>query len=461
MPFRRIFQLFDQTLHRVLGKELDAKLRSFFLNGAYKSLFMQLALSALTLITTIIIARLAGDSGFGIYSLVFTWISVLGVAAVFGTDDLLQKILPIHKSKKNFPKLKGGWIWANQLVLLGGGALTLVFALVVNFGQVKGLSNYAFYYNLALPVVICFALMHTNQAALRAMGNFGIGQLAEKIIQPLAFIVVLGLWYFLATVVLDVDVILARTISFVVAVVAALGLVVYHLWLKYKTIQAEYEYKTWTKSCLYFAAISTLYFLNTRLDILFLGFFEINPKEIAYYNVALKFTDLILIPFLVVCTVTMPMFAELYANAAQQKLQHLYTRVTQLVTVVVGLGALVLAIFGEFFLNWYGTTFQEGYQVLLILTVVKIIHVVVGPANLLLMMIGFEKAVAAVLALSVIVTALLHYTFIPIWGTAGAAWASLIGLCVFELGVSWVAWRKARIWTSVLGRSLSLLSKKN
>lgn len=461
MPFRRAFQFLDQTLHRVLGKELDAKIRSFFLNGAYKSLALQLALSALTLITTIIIARLAGDSGFGVYSLVFTWISVLGIAAVFGTDDLLLKIIPIHKSKEEEDKLKGGWIWANQLVLIGGGTLTLIFALVVNLGQVKGLSNYAFYYNLALPVVICFALMHTNQAALRAMGSFGVGQLAEKIVQPLAFIILLGLWYWLTTSVLDVDVILARTISFVVAVVVALGFVFIGLWNKYKAVRARYEYKIWTRSCVYFAAISTLYFLNTRLDILFLGFFEVDPKEIAYYNVALKFTDLILIPFLVVGTVTMPMFAELYANAEHKKLQHLYTRVTQLVTVVVGLGALILAIFGEFFLNWYGASFQEGYQVLLILILVKFMHVLIGPANLLLMMIGFEKAVSIVLAFSVVATSILHYYFIPLWGIEGAAWASLLGLCIFELGVSWVARRKAKIWTSVFGRSLDVFFKKN
>ena len=251
---------------------------------------------------------------------------------------------------------------------------------------------------------------------------------------------------------LDIDVVLYRTLSFGTAALVALCLMWRYFYQQHKQEQILYKRLEWTKSCFYFALISTLYLLNTRLDVLFLGLFETDAREIAYYNVAVKFTDLISIPFLVVATVTMPMFAELYANKQTEKLQHLYTRVTQLVSVVVLLGGTLLGIFGNFFLSWYGANFQEGYTVLLILILVKWIHALVGPANLLLMMIGFEKQVTSVLAVSVLSTCLFHYYLIPIEGMEGAAWASLIGLSLFECGVIWVAYQKAGIRTNIFGK---------
>jgi O-antigen/teichoic acid export membrane protein len=273
--------------------------------------------------------------------------------------------------------------------------------------------------------------------------------------QPLAFLGLLFLVYALSWTVDDRAAIIFRTFSFLLAAAFALFLLYRNLSSIWKEQGGETKDKIWLRSCFYFMLSSLLYTINTRIDIVFLGIYEVEPEQIAYYNVALKFSDIALIPYLVICTVTTPMFSSLYHQGRMAELQAFYTKVTRLSALVIACILIVFIALGPWFLSWYGSSFKTGYTVLVLLCITKLVHVFVGPANYLLGMIGKERAVTFALIWSVLLTVILQIILIPIYKIEGAAYASLGGLVFFDLFLAYTAYYSSGIWVSAFGKILS------
>lgn len=442
-------------LRRLMGDELDDRLKRYFLSGAYKSLLLQGAIALLTFLTALFIARTTGEEGFGVYSTVFTWIAILSVGATLGLDDLALKQLPLYQARSRQDRIHGFLRWSNGWGLCSG-VMVAVATLALAYGtNIKGLSNYLEYYYWAVWVIPLFVLMHVNQAALRGLHQIGRGQLAEKVVQPLAFFILLVGWYGgQSTELTDWQAVVARLGSFVVTAVAALYLL--HKGTQvYRQTSPSYEQGLWWRSCTYFGIASLLYMFHTRMDIVWLSYYETSEAQIAHYNAALKLSDLALIPFAVLYTVTAPMFSKLYAEGDKEGLQLFYTKTTRLSFGLIASILLGLLIFGSWVLGWFGPGFRQGYPILVILCGVKLLHVFVGPVNYLLMMVDLERESTWVLLVTVIVTAVLHNWWIPLYGTTGAAWGTFGGTVLFELGMVALAYRRADIMPTILGRFFS------
>ncbi len=226
----------------------------------------------------------------------------------------------------------------------------------------------------------------------------------------------------------------------------------WQVWRPYRQTTPQQENRSWWSSSRYFAFTSLLYVVNTRIDIVLLSFYKVSEAEIAYYNAALKLSDMALIPFAVLYTVTAPMFSKLYAARRLEELQEFYTKTTRLSFMVITAILLVLVVGGPWFLALFGNSFVEGYPILLLLCGVKLVHVFVGPANYLVMMIDLEKEATYVLLLSVFVTVILHSFLIPRYAGIGAAWSTLLGLLLFELLLIGLTYYKSGIMPTIIGR---------
>lgn len=435
-----------------MGEELDDRLKRYFLSGAYKSLLLQGAIALLTFLTALFIARTTGEEGFGIYSTVFTWVSILSVGATLGLDDLALKQLPLYQAQGQQGRIRGFLRWSNVWGLSSGVVVALGTLAVAHLIPIKGLTNYLKYYYWAVWVIPLFVLMHVNQAALRGLHQIGRGQLAEKVVQPLAFFILLVSWYlWQGTELTDWQAVVARLGAFIITAIAALYLL-YRGTKAYQQARPSYEQRLWWRSCAYFGGTSLMYMFHTRMDIVWLSYYETPEAQIAYYNAALKLSDLALIPFAVLYTVTAPMFSKLHAKGDKAGLQLFYTKTTRLSFGLIASILLGLLLFGQWLLGWFGPGFRQGYSILVILCGVKLLHVFVGPVNYLLMMVDLERESTWMLLLTVVLTAVLHSWWVPLYGTTGAAWGTFAGTVLFELGMVVIAYRRAGIVPTILGR---------
>lgn len=421
------------------------------MGGAYKSILIQVGLTAIAFITALLIARLTGDKGFGIYSIVFSWVMVFAVTATFGLDDLVLKELSIYKEQNNQEKINGIIIWTN-LIGVASGLIFMFLLLFFSNLLTEGLSEFYYYAILAVPF---FVLIHINQAVLRAVGDIARGQIAEKTILPLSFFIILLSAFFILDHISDLNVILFRTAAFLIACLFAL----FFVWNRFRQAinlkVVAFEHRNWFSMSLVFAITSFFIIINSRIDIVLLSIFKTPESQIGYYNAAVKIADIAMLPYIVLYTVTTPVYAKLKHIEDRYQLQTFFTRTTLFSFVMVSLFVFFLIAMGKYLLCIFGDNFTSAYSVLILLSLSKLVHVFFGPTNYLLMMSGVEKEALGALAFSVFFSLFLFYTLIPIMGILGAAWSILLGVVFFEFILAYFTIKKLGIYPTIIGGFLS------
>lgn len=430
---------------------MDERLKNYFLGGAYKSILIQIGLTALAFVTALLIARLTGDKGFGIYSIVFSWVMVFAVTATIGLDDLVLKELSIYKEQNNQEKINGIIIWTN-LIGVASGVIFMFLLLFLSNLLTEGLTEYYYYAILAVPF---FVLIHINQAILRAVGDLAKGQIAEKTILPLSFFIILLGSFFILDHISDLNVILYRTIAFLIACLFALFFVGNRFRQAMHLKVVAFEHRKWFSLALVFAITSFFIIINSRIDIVLLSVFKIPESQIGYYNAAVKIADIAMLPYIVLYTVTTPVYAKLKHINDRCQLQTFFTRTTLFSFVMVSLFVFFLIASGNYLLCIFGDNFTSAYSVLILLSFSKLVHVFFGPTNYLLMMSGVEKEALGALAFSVFLSLLMFYTMIPIMGILGAAWSILVGVVIFEIILAYFTIKKLGIYPTIIGGFLS------
>jgi O-antigen/teichoic acid export membrane protein len=423
-------------MHKISQNPLLAK----FLKGSLWSLFIQVGLDLLTFLTSVGIARTVGDANFGVYAAVSNWVFLAALVGLFGADDLLIKQIPILPASEQSYLMR--WMYrtalvSSILVMLSG----IFFAYMFVETNVWGAYVFGF---LSLPF---FVFLQIFQPALRGFGQVAKGQFAEKIIQPLSFVLFLfGSWFLYGQFSEQVALGL-RGLSFVVACVWAWAMFKKAIILPKPTVPILPP--AWLKTCAYFMLVTLLFALNGRLDLIFLDIFDIPNNELGYYNAAARLADIAGMPFMIAATVITPTFSNLWATQQIPQLQKLFTQATRLIFLLTLAAWLGFWLLGEWFLGWYAPTFVSAYPVLLILVANKLLHGFFGLMSALMLMSGQEKRTMQITIIGVLATAGLQVWLVPTSGIQGAAWANLGGLLVFELGLAWAVWKKIGIKTGI------------
>jgi len=91
---------------------------------------------------------------------------------------------------------------------------------------------------------------------------------------------------------------------------------------------------------------------------------------------------------------------------------------------------IAMVVAGQPLLMLFGKGFMEGYPVILILSVGLLARASVGPAERLLLMVGQQRACAAVYGAAFVVSLALCLLLVPRFGIHGAAAASASALIV-------------------------------
>ena len=81
----------------------------------------------------------------------------------------------------------------------------------------------------------------------------------------------------------------------------------------------------------------------------------------------------------------------------------------------------------------FGHAYEEGSAVLVIMSLGQLVNLVTGSVGPLHVMLGYRKQLVVILGVSLVVTVLLNWWWIPLWGVTGAAVGNMIGLSAANL----------------------------
>lgn len=426
-------------IHRWVGSK--ETLRGQLARGVAGIGVLKLIQLPIGLVISVLLARWLGVEGYGVYTYVFSLVSLLALPAYAGLSTLLVREVALYDQSNRRGFLLGVIRRSHQFSVVI--ALTIV-VLVIGFS----LRNAEWSVNgrwtllmVATPIIPFAVILSIRVSVLRGLRQVVRSYIPGMLIQPVLFLIVVGT--------LGVSGYLNPMTAIVGQVVATLAsLVAVSRFLAHSTAgcsssKPTYDDSRWLSALLPFSGIAIVSYVNTEIFVPLIGMLS-TDAEVAYYRVAFSFAVLVAIPLVIVESVSYPHIARLYAEGGKKLLLNLSLRVGFLalflsLPVVVG-----LAVFGNDILSLlYGAEYSDAWRPMIVLVLGFFVVNLVGPSMQLLYGTEFEKDALVISMLSVILVLALSVSLIPDHGAFGAALACSIAK-ISRAVVFWV-WARHRL----------------
>ena len=402
------------------------------------SFLLKISQAGFSFLTTVLLARILGAEGYGIYAYAYAFVNLFSIPAQAGLPQLVVRETARGIAEGRPGVVKGIWRWATKVV----GVISFILIVVVGsiyffFKRNKfGVKEWTFLWALLLVPFMC--LGNLRGAALRGLHKVVLGQLPEFFIRPflfLAFLCITGFFFHqkLSPPQVMAFNVLSAALSFIIGA-----------WLLYRNVPSDmyetkptYEGKKWFESLIPLAFIASMWIINSQADIVILGFLK-SPKDVGIYRVAVQIAMLSSFGLQAVNLVVAPRFAALYVKGEMVELQRIATRSARLALSFNFIFTIFFMLFGKFFLGLiFGSDFSIAYIPVLMLLGGQIVNSSVGSVGFLLNMTGHERQSAFGITLAVSINIILNFFLIPELGISGAAISTAISMLTWNVILWW------------------------
>jgi O-antigen/teichoic acid export membrane protein len=393
---------------------------------------VHLAATLLALVTSIVIARILGAEGYGVFAFALALAYLLGIPAVVGLNQLLVREVAQLADGQEHGAAAGILRRADHVaiagsVLLALGAVGVTWALDPDGdGQ---MTTAVYIVSAAIPLL---SLVRVRQAALQGLGKIVQGQTPETVALPGLFLLLVLGYALIDDRPLTAEVTLVlQVVALLATLLLATGLLRRHLPPEIRNAHPQYRTREWLSSALPLMFVTGLYVINSRTDTMMLAAME-GPEAVGIYNVASRGAGFVGFFLLAGQRALAPTLARFHQRGDHERMQEVVTVASRLILTASVPVALALIFGGRWILDLvYGAEFVPGAGALALLSVAYLGGVAMGPVAPLLVMTGHERTAAWGVGSSAILNIILNAILIPILGLEGAAIAT---------GISHAAW---------------------
>ena len=398
----------------------------------------------------IVLARVMGAEGFGVYTIALSILVIASVLALAGMDRTFLRFLPVYRQSANWGAFRGLLFGGSYTVLALSTLLAIAGAVLVLAARPmldEDLAPTLWFACLALPV---FTLAQAFAGAVQALRRPVLAQVPIAIARPvLLAAAALAAWYYLGG-------FGGATAMALNAAVLAVTCALYVLFVfrlrprESRGVPNEYLPAEWWAMTRSMWWIMIVALAMRRVDILLLGTFR-GAEEAGIYGASARLAELVVFALTALNVVFMPVAAELYHSGRRRELQRILGVAAWGLTLFSLPMSLVLIFGGRWILGLYGEEFVAGHLALTILVVSQIVNAMSGPVGSLLHMTGHQRAASRITTLSFFLAVALNFALIPPFGMIGAALATGITTVLINLLLALFAWRRIGLNPTVLG----------
>jgi O-antigen/teichoic acid export membrane protein len=434
-------------------KLVNESLGNRVVTGAAGLLAFRAAFFGLSFVLNVVLARMLGASGLGVYTYALAWMLLLMVPAMLGMDQLVVREIAASSARTEWGRVRGILRKATKVVSLASLAIVLIAGIVSEAAAQRTNTQVHVTFLVALALLPLITLTRVRQCAMQGLHRVALGTLPEMVVQPAVLIAFLGITYWLGGGLLSAP--RAMGLNLAACVIAfSIGTK-----LLLKSIPSESEGTpfeaqawNWRRSALPLMFLASSGAIYAQADTLMLGSIK-GANAVGIYGIADRGSELIMVLALVVSTALAPHVATLYATRDVDGIERVaikFARATFLCSLPV---ALAFISFGFWYLSvFYGSAFTAGQRALTILSIGKILSVMMGLPGMILIMTGYERDAARAIGLSAIITILLNLVLIPRWGLEGTAIATASTTILWNILMAVLLYKRLGIHCTALGR---------
>lgn len=432
MTLRRLLTNLDpQFVEIARGASLVFALRVF---GAGTAFFV-----------SILVARMLGASGLGIYSLAATCMMIAAVIARLGLDATVVKVTSAHLARSDYGSALATYRAALKLAFPMSAALSLI---IIYFAP--DIARLLFDEpDLILPLrvaaatIIPVTITVLTTESLRALKHAARATFLQSVMPHLFFLSILAT---LLPFSIDWAPAVMWTIQF--SAMAATAFTALSFWRhSTKPISAP---KTTVpvlpllSKALPLLSIMLVGLTITTVDIFMLGIW-VDAENVGRYAAAAQVANTMILLLVAINTVAGPKFSELHVQERNNELS-IVARSCAVFATIIGLPVyMAFVIFPESIMGLFGATFREAALFLVILATGQFVNVATGSVSILLIMTGHERSVRNASVAAGLLNIGLNALLIPFWGALGAATATAISIATLNLICLYYVYRKLSI----------------
>ena len=386
--------------------------------------FISIATASLAhFILRIVLGRELGPDGLGVYTLAFT-IYLFGMQfAAFGIGAALTKyVAEFLDDQVNIRNYVSSGMTSSIITgaLMGVVLFLLAPYIAVSFFHVPELKP------LVQLTALCYPFIAIQKAVLGTLNGF----------RKMHLYALLNIIQNVTVVVASIALVLLFEMGVMGAVIGFVGPTVLISALSPALIRDHigFDASFWNIPALrattafgfYIVLGNSIGFLNTQVDSILIGYY-MNPTEVGIYAVAVLFAQtLTLIPS-AVQRVTAPATATLYGKGDIKAIRKIISSTMKKAFLVSAAIALIIVIFGQFFISLFFTTeFLPAYVPLLVLLIGHTIFAPFMAIGSTLASIGKVKILFKIHSICGVLNIALNILLIPLFGIMGAAASTTI-----------------------------------
>lgn len=389
----------------------------------------------------VLIARMLGAEGAGVYYLALTMAAVASIAGNLGLDQALLRFTATNVARDDWDRVAGAYRRGVMISAFASSAVALTMLICSSWIAEVVFSDPALAGPLRLMAlgIPCMSLLALHAELLKGLRRIRDAVLVQGLgVQLISLPVLLllgGPFGIYGAVLAFVS---ANLLIFLLSVI---------LWRRatphIRGVRGSFGTRLLMGTSVPLMWVVGMNLVMTWTDTVMIGIY-MESKWVGIYGASLRLvllTDFIL---MAVNSIVAPKFATLYARGEHRALNRLATNASKLTTLLALPPTLLILIVPEFFLGIFGEQFRAGASSLAILTVGQFVSVAIGSVGYLLIMTGREKAERNIAISFAALNVVLNFLLIPVLGIEGAAISTSVSLAVRNL-VAYAVWRRGRI----------------
>lgn len=399
---------------------------------------------------SVMLARILGPSGYGVYAAAFALVSLAGVPLQLGLPTLVLRNVTLYVHDGSWGLARGILSWAYRVIALlsvAAAAVALVAAVLAGrfgFAWTRTMTWAA----CLVPLIAC---NRVREAALLGLKQIAWAQVPDQLLTPVSYLA------YLAAMALLMPGLVQPHNAMAAYVCCALGAFVFGSALLARCAPAElrraspeFHTRPWLRSILPLSLVSGFGIVNGQIDLLLLSWLS-NTTNAGLYRVAFTAAAMTSIVGATIGNLMSSHYAEAHARADFSRLQRLvrYSAWAAFLPAVCVFAAF--ALFGAPLLGVaFGPRFAGAQAALLLLSAGQTVNCAAGVVQTLLNMTGHARDTLKGVVAGALSNIVLNVLTVPHFGAVGAAAATSAGIIVENAVCCVFAWRRVHINTTVL-----------
>jgi len=420
------------------------------LNGAVLAFAMRFVGAGLAFALNVVIGRVLGAEGAGLYFLALSVVTIGAVVTKLGLDNTLLRFIASGAGTGDWNKVLGVFRMGMRLA-----AGTSVAAAVAVFALAPWMAEHVFAEPALAPTLrvmsaglFAFAMMTLLAECLKGLKRIRNSMLVSGVLYPGIALVVI--WPLAGSFGAP-----GAAMAYVLGTgaAAAIGWAMWRANVAGVAAPAPaFERATLWQSCRPLWAMSIINRGILPWAPLFLLGIWGTADEAGIFGAATRVAMLVTFFLVAVNTVIAPKFAELHSKGEIEMLGRLARRFALLITLAASPLFVVLIFAGDWVMGLFGPDFARGGKALAILAVGQAVNTMTGSVGYLLMMTGHERDIRNGSILAMVLMTGCAGLLIPDHGIIGAAIASAVAVAGMNVYSTIMIKVRLRLTVIPLGR---------